>query len=465
MAFLRLLERKPDGAIVFRETTSSDVPAYAILSHTWGKGEVNFQDMEDSVDMGKTVSKAGWNKIQFCAKQAAADGLQYFWIDTCCIDKKNAVELGVAINSMFRWYQNAARCYVYLSDVSKPDGVNGEGSWKEALRTSRWFTRGWTLQELVAPRLVDFFSSEGERLGSKLFLESEIQNITGIAKNALRGSALSSFNIKERRSWAECRNTTIEEDEAYCLIGVFEVSMLPNYGEGKAHAFRRLEEEIHKLYKGVDFDQYAVPLNLASIPEAAQFVAREEELSQMHEQLYGHGHTSRAAVVLHGLGGIGKTQLAIKYIRKHKEKHTAIFWLNANDEDSLRLSFCDIARQILTRHPLTEVLCNVDLEGDLNRVVSAVKAWLNLQDNTRWLMVYDNYDNPRTASYSDRSTVDVRHYLPESDQGSVIITTRLASVMQGRRIHVQKLTGLEDGLKILSNMSGRGDIEDGMLTR
>ena len=252
MAFIRLLQRKPDGKIVFREPTSRDVPAYAILSHTWGKEEVIFQDIQVGADMSRTVSKAGWRKIQFCANQAAADGLEYFWVDTCCIDKKNAVELGAAINSMFQWYQNAARCYVYLSDVSKPDtGADDQSAWEEAFRKSRWFTRGWTLQELIAPRLVDFFSSEGERLGSKLSLESKIHEITGIANKALRGDALSNFSIKERRSWAERRNTTIEEDEVYCLIGVFDVSMVPNYGERRDQAFRRLEEEIHKLYKEI----------------------------------------------------------------------------------------------------------------------------------------------------------------------------------------------------------------------
>jgi hypothetical protein len=513
MAFLRLLKRKPDGTIVFREKTSSDVPAYAILSHTWGMEEVLFSDIEANADMSKTVRKAGWKKIEFCARQAAADGLRYFWIDTCCIDKKNAVELGAAINSMFRWYQNATRCYVYLSDVPKANGVDGGIVWKDAFRTSRWFTRGWTLQELIAPRLVDFFSSEGERLGSKLLLESEIHDITGIAKNALRGDALSSFSIRERKSWAERRSTTVEEDEAYCLLGIFDISMALIYGERKHQAFRRLEDEIHKMNKGrplsrcadgsneltsagVDFEQYAVGLSLASIPEAAQFVAREKELSKMHELLHGHGRSGRSSVVLHGLGGIGKTQLAIEYIMRHKEKHTAIFWLNANDEDSLRLGFRDIAQQILLHHPSTGLLCNVDLDGNLDRVVGAVKTWLNLRDNTRWLIVYDNYDNPRTADHSDRSTVtqqslikslhflqaltgllpgsnaheqarkdrstvDVRRYLPESDQGSVIITTRLSSVTQGLRIHVQKLTSLEDGLKILSNMSRREGITDG----
>ena len=212
------------------------------------------QDIEVGADMTKVVSKAGWKKIEFCAKQAATDGLQYFWVDTCCIDKKNAVELGAAINSMFRWYENAARCYVYLTDVSKQDtGADDQPVWEEAFRKSRWFTRGWTLQELIAPRLVDFFSSEGGRLGSKLSLESQISEVTGIANKALRGDPLSDFSIKERRSWAERRKTTIEEDIAYCLIGIFNVSMVPNYGEKKDQAFRRLEEEIHKLYKGKTF--------------------------------------------------------------------------------------------------------------------------------------------------------------------------------------------------------------------
>jgi hypothetical protein len=187
----------------------------------------------------------------------------------------------------------------------------------------------------------------------------------------------------------------------------------------------------------------------------------------MHELLHGHGHSrsDRSAIVLHGLGGIGKTQLAVEYIKKHKEKYTAIFWLNANDEDSLRLRFRDIAQQIQIYHPWTGLFGNMDLEGDLTQVVGAVKAWLNVRDNSHWLMIYDNYDNPRTTNHSDPSTVDLRRYLPESDQGSVIITTRSANVTQGQRLHVQKLMSLEDGLKILSNMSRRENIEDGTFPR
>ena len=449
-------------------------PVYAILSHTWGKDEVSFQEVE----AGTGKNKAGWEKIQFCARQAAADGLQYFWVDTCCIDKKNAVELDAAINSMFRWYQNAARCYVYLSDVSKPDTrADTQREREEAFRESRWFTQGWTLQELIAPKLVDFFSLENERLKSKLSLESTIHEITDIEKNALRGEALSNFSIKERRSWAERRNTTVEEDAAYCLIGIFDVSMVPNYGETRDQAFRRLEEEIHKSYKGklfiylslqevigltgtgVDFEQFAVGLNLASLPEAAQFVAREKELSNVHELL--HSHSNRTCVVFHGLGGIGKTQLAIEYVRRYKERYSAMFWLNANDPDSLQLSFRDVAQQILEYHPSTSLLAGVDSD-DLDQVVYAVKAWLDLQKNTRWLMIYDNYDSPKTSGNLDRSAVDIRQYLPQSDQGSIIITTRSSRVSQGRHVYIQKLLDIKESLEILSNMSGREDIAEGI---
>lgn len=250
---MRLLERKPDGDLVFCESANKDVPAYAILSHTWlanHNEEVSFQDVE----AGTGKSKAGWKKIQFCADKAAADGLRYFWIDTCCIDKKNSTELSKAINSMFRWYQKAARCYVYLTDVSAYDGEETLQQflfhWEATLRKSRWFTRGWTLQELLAPTLVDFFSLEGERLGSKLMLEVIIHDITGIPRAALRGEPLDGFSRDERMSWASHRHTEEEEDQAYSLLGIFDVSMPLIYGEGKEKAYKRLQVQIDEVYKG-----------------------------------------------------------------------------------------------------------------------------------------------------------------------------------------------------------------------
>lgn len=210
---------------------------------------------------------------------------------------------------------------------------------------------------------------------------------------------------------------------------------------------------------GVDFEQFAVRLNLASFPEATQFVAREKELSKMYELL--QDRSSRSCVILHGLGGIGKTQLAITYARRHKEKYTAIFWLNANDEESLKLGFRDIAQQVLRHHPSTSILSNIKQETDLDQVVSGVIGWLDLPQNERWLIVYDNFDNPKAPGNPDYSAVDIRQFLPRSDHGSIIITTRSAQVRQGKRIHVQKLLDVKDGLEIISNMSGRKGIESG----
>ena len=188
-------------------------------------------------------------KIQFCADKAAADALRYFWIDTCCIDKKNSAEISKAINSMFRWYEKAARCYVYLTDVSAHDGQEtpqrGLLPWEATFRKSRWFTRGWTLQELLAPTMVDFFSFEGERLGSKLTLEDIIHDTTGIPRAALRGDPLDGFSRDERMSWAFHRHTKEEEDHAYSLLGIFDVSMPLVYGEGR----RRLTDDSRKRLK------------------------------------------------------------------------------------------------------------------------------------------------------------------------------------------------------------------------
>jgi hypothetical protein len=151
-----------------------------------------FKDLMD----GTGKSKAGYSKIQFCGEQARRDGLQYFWVDTCCIDKSNSTELAEAINSMFRWYEDGTKCYVYLPDVSRPrsDSANKSNEpWESTFRKSRWFNRGWTLQELIAPASIEFFSKEGEVLGNKASLERHICEITGIPVKALRGGSFSFY--------------------------------------------------------------------------------------------------------------------------------------------------------------------------------------------------------------------------------------------------------------------------------
>jgi hypothetical protein len=221
------------------------IPRYAILSHTWGKedDEVTFRDMVD----GTGKSKAGYRKIEFCGEQATRDNLKYFWVDTCCIDKSSSTELHEAINSMFRWYRDAARCYVYLADVLTDNDQNSQFSqlpWEPAFRNSKWFTRGWTLQELIAPASVEFFSIEGKRLGDKRSLEPEIREITGVAIPALRGRPLAKFSVSERMSWAVRRQTTRKEDKAYSLLGIFNVYIPLIYGEGEVNAKNRLKRAI-----------------------------------------------------------------------------------------------------------------------------------------------------------------------------------------------------------------------------
>ncbi|KAF2022866.1 HET-domain-containing protein, partial [Setomelanomma holmii] len=247
MRLLQYSER--DELSIHSFDDNGDIPRYAILSHTWGADgdEVTFADLQ----AGDGKTKPGYEKILFCRRQARQDGLKHFWIDTCCINKNDKAELAFAIRSMFCWYRNAARCYAYLSDVSKRKRKacdrDTELSWEPALRSSRWFTRGWTLQELIAPAIVEFFSQEGESLGSKTSLRAMIREITSIPSEVLNGAPLSGYNVNERLRWAEGRMTERDEDRAYCLQGILNIELAPVYGEGEAGAFDRLKRELYKL--------------------------------------------------------------------------------------------------------------------------------------------------------------------------------------------------------------------------
>jgi hypothetical protein len=174
-------------------------------------------------------------------------------VDTCCIDKSSSAELTEAINSMFRWYYESTKCYIYLSDVLRNAVNTNDLAWEAAFQESRWFTRGWTLQELIAPTSVEFFSKEEGLLGDKSTLERYVREITGIPAKALRGGPLSDFSIAVRTSWVGRRKTTREEDQVYSLLGIFDISMPVIYGEGREKALRRLQKEIDKASKGKSF--------------------------------------------------------------------------------------------------------------------------------------------------------------------------------------------------------------------
>ncbi|ETS86735.1 hypothetical protein PFICI_00563 [Pestalotiopsis fici W106-1] len=247
---MRLLQLGAAGELTLTKDLARDIPPYAILSHTWGSedDEVTLQDllMETRKDASWRQT-SGYQKILFCGQQAKLDDIEYFWVDTCCIDKTSSAELTEAINSMFQWYQKAQKCYVYLADVvhgSCAIDATPETAWKSEFRRSKWFTRGWTLQELVAPQYVEFFSSDRQRLGDKTSLLRLIHDITGIAIDALKGQPTCEFSELDRMSWLEKRQTTREEDMAYCMLGIFNVQMPLLYGEGRERAQVRLRQTI-----------------------------------------------------------------------------------------------------------------------------------------------------------------------------------------------------------------------------
>lgn len=240
---------------------------YAILSHTWDSEEITFQDIMSGQPL---ETRPGYPKFDGAIKLAAIHGYKLVWIDNCCIDKSSSAELSEAINSMFQWYRQASVCYVYLSDVvagpshhqhtcdeetdeevisnfTRPECP------REQLSQCRWLRRCWTLQELIAPAEVEFYSGEWWFIGEKhapdwLDVLVEETRISEAALTSTDGYKLAS--VAQKMSWAADRNATRAEDIAYSLFGLFEVNMAPLYGEGSQSAFRRLQEEI--IRKGVD---------------------------------------------------------------------------------------------------------------------------------------------------------------------------------------------------------------------
>ncbi|KAK4039476.1 vegetative incompatibility protein HET-E-1 [Parachaetomium inaequale] len=223
------------STLQLEEFFDASVPEYSILSHTWEKEEIIFPDM---ADLDKARSKAGFAKMEGACALAAAQGYTYIWIDTCCIDKSSSAELSEAINSMYRWYECSKICFAYLCDVKDP----------ARLGDSRWFTRGWTLQELLAPSRVEFYTADWVRLGEKRDpdLVLALSHASLVDECVLgRVVSLEEVSVAKKFYWASKRTTTRREDEAYCLMGLFNVNMPLMYGEG-SRAFFRLQQEITK---------------------------------------------------------------------------------------------------------------------------------------------------------------------------------------------------------------------------
>lgn len=243
-----LLDAKSVRLVSF--ANQAQIPPCAILSHTWSNDEVSFQDIM-SVDTGADLTtKTGWFKIENACRLALSFGLSYVWIDTCCIDKSSSAELQEAINSMFKWYELANICFAYLADVSSYEDPSVQGS---SFRLCRWFKRGWTLQELLAPIEVAFYDQDWKPISTRGKIQDLTGVITGIRPLYLFSpprhrriyDTLSRASVAERMSWMDKRETTRPEDLAYCVLGIFEINMPMLYGEG-SKAFQRLQEEIMK---------------------------------------------------------------------------------------------------------------------------------------------------------------------------------------------------------------------------
>lgn len=285
-----------------------EVPAYAILSHVWGEKELDFANwtaststyfrnhIEITIESTMFPATQGLSKVMAFCHITKSLNLDYAWVDTCCIDKQNPSELSEAINSMFRYYRDATVCIAYLSDVARGAGGSDPSQrCKVDIGGSRWFTRGWTLQELIAPGKVRFFDAAWGDLGSLEEDQNLLKTIsqrTGINEVILRKEAPpSAFSIATRMSWASGRCTTKVEDEAYCLLGLFDVNMPLLYGEG-GKAFQRLQEEImirsadHSLFAWEpENNQYTHDL-LASSPRDFRHVL-QNEIVEHYEDVNG----------------------------------------------------------------------------------------------------------------------------------------------------------------------------------
>lgn len=233
---MRLLNIRTLPLLDFVDVLCPEEAKYAILSHTWGTEEVTLEDLH------KPESKQlqGYKKIERCCVQADHDGYDYLWIDTCCIDKKSSAELSEAINSMYNWYYWADVCYVYLSDFSLDTD--------RILSGCRWFTRGWTLQELLASKGIRCYDQHWRYVGDKGDLAAPFSTVTRIEEEYIKHrESVHTASVAARMSWASRRHTSRPEDEVYCLMGLFNVNMPLLYGEGSFKAFQRLQHEILKI--------------------------------------------------------------------------------------------------------------------------------------------------------------------------------------------------------------------------
>lgn len=409
------------------ESFEGKIPRYAILSHRWEEDEVSFKEVFKS----RGRDKNGWTKIVLCCKQALRDGLAYAWVDTCCIDKRSSAELSEAINSMFKWYANSEICYVFLSDVL----VNVVDHRNTEFITSAWFTRGWTLQELLAPHVVVFYDRDWLFIGTKADLARNIGYRTGVPQNALQIFYRQSYCVAEIMSWASGRQTTRLEDRAYSLLGLFDVNMPLLYGEGEK-AFFRLQNEI--LRSSNDFSIFAwsrkpSPYDAICASSPESFVqARVSNFRQYEEWGYDVSKNTlfipRADVRLYCLnihililGWVSEQSSRNKanayigiFIQQHPWREDEWHRVVLDGRYSINLPATKILGLIKETHDTSEIRLNI--HGAENLKSNATQAWnlgYRFYDSSYSSIValYGKLCNPFTAKVSKFTNVNVESEL------------------------------------------------------
>ncbi|KAH8727390.1 hypothetical protein GQ44DRAFT_825097 [Phaeosphaeriaceae sp. PMI808] len=387
---MRLLHFDHSKKLVSTDFNGKTIPPYAILSHRWGDSEVLFEDLGN----GNYKEKDGYRKIEFCAKQAAQNQLQYFGIDTCCIDKWNFREL-------------------------KSDQLDVSLCLGGILPGKRMVhSRVGTLQELIAPVIVEFFSREGQWIGDKTSLEQLVHEITSIPLKALRNCPLDEFTKSERVDWARHRRTTEEEDNMYCLLGILDIVMPTAYGEGKENASRRLQIELEAASSAPSI----IPFS-----QNDHFVGREPQMAELEAKLFGDKQA--ATIVIVGPTGTGKSQLALELAHRTRQenKSCAVFWIDASNIDSLYQSYASIAQKL-------DVPGWDDEKADIKLLV---KLHLSREGARQCLLIFDNTDDINLGSsglFTERAA-NLVDYLPQSELCSIVFTTTNSDIAKRLASH------------------------------
>ncbi|KAK0630330.1 heterokaryon incompatibility protein-domain-containing protein [Bombardia bombarda] len=333
------------------------IPKYAILSHTWKDGEVSFQEWQH--DRQCQVRKQGYQKILAACREAKGRSFKYLWVDTNCIDKGSSAELSEAINSMFNWYQRSDLCIVYLDDFHYDQNSDDLANFAD----SRWFSRGWTLQELLAPRNTDFFDASWTWIGNKWSLLHRLSAATSIKKQYLESPLdIRNASVSTRMSWAAKRQTTREEDMAYCLLGLFDINMPLLYGEG-VKAFIRLQEEIIKYSTDHTIFCWSSPPSLRNTPlwdgclapmpsafiNGATFITLDSSLSDEVPPDYQMTNSGlRINIPLLHCMGTDKIKIVVLNAIRHQDKTSRVCLLVSRESIS--------RHNILSREPQSQLL-------------------------------------------------------------------------------------------------------------